>query len=103
MKQLISLFQITCIFHKITGLYCPGCGGTRAFIAFISGHFIQSFIYHPIVEYSFLCILYIFFRRLTNKKYHPNISMLWVALIIIVLNFVIKNIFLFYGYDLLNM
>ena len=22
-----------CAFHKITGLYCPGCGGTRAVFA----------------------------------------------------------------------
>ena len=30
--KLDSLFNISipCIFHKITNLYCPGCGFTRA-------------------------------------------------------------------------
>lgn len=48
-----------CEFNLLTGLYCPGCGGTRAVIAFLSGHFLKSFLYHPFVPY---CItLYIVF------------------------------------------
>ncbi len=42
-----------CVFEAATGLYCPGCGGTRAVIALMRGHFIKSFIYHPAVPYAF--------------------------------------------------
>lgn len=36
-----------CVFHSLTGLYCPGCGGTRACRLLLSGHIFQSFLYHP--------------------------------------------------------
>jgi hypothetical protein len=26
---------IACVFHQVTGLYCPGCGGTRAMHALV--------------------------------------------------------------------
>ena len=35
-----------CVFHKWTGYYCPGCGGTRAVKALLRGDVIGSFFYH---------------------------------------------------------
>jgi hypothetical protein len=32
-------FYPVCQFHRLTGLNCPGCGGTRAFYALLHGHF----------------------------------------------------------------
>lgn len=32
-------FFPTCAFHKLTGLYCPGCGATRALYALLHGNF----------------------------------------------------------------
>ncbi len=40
-----------CLFHAVTGYYCPGCGGTRAFEYMASGQFFKSLYYHPIVLY----------------------------------------------------
>lgn len=40
-----------CLFHLLTGLYCPGCGGTRALRALLAGNLALSFMYHPLVPY----------------------------------------------------
>lgn len=41
-----------CFFHSITGFYCPGCGGTRAVLAWFAGDPLKSIYYHPIVGYT---------------------------------------------------
>lgn len=41
---------------RYLGMYCPACGGTRAVIALLHGHIVQSFLYHPIVVY--FCAVY---------------------------------------------
>lgn len=44
-----------CVFRSITGLYCPGCGGTRAFYHFANGNWAVSWQYHPVVLYAAVC------------------------------------------------
>lgn len=41
-----------CMIHRMTGYYCPGCGGTRATYALLQGKIITSLYYHPIVVYG---------------------------------------------------
>lgn len=41
-----------CLFHLFTGLYCPGCGGTRAVGALLKGKFGLSLRCHPLVLYT---------------------------------------------------
>ena len=47
--MIIPAFRIPCLFQLMTGLYCPGCGGTRAVKALLAGHPVLSFLYHPLV------------------------------------------------------
>lgn len=57
---MIKALFTKCIFHEFTGLYCPGCGGTRAFFALLHGHPVLSFRYNPVVEYFlFFFIFYV--------------------------------------------
>lgn len=41
-----------CVFRALTGIYCPGCGGTRAFQLLFRGDILQSLIYHPFIAYA---------------------------------------------------
>ncbi len=46
-----------CVFHRTTGLYCPGCGITRASFALAGGNVIKSILLHPVPVY--VLILYL--------------------------------------------
>lgn len=37
-----------CIFYKLTGLYCPGCGMTRATHALFNGEIMKAIDYNPL-------------------------------------------------------
>lgn len=56
-----------CMMQKLTGLYCPGCGGTRAVRALLAGHPLQSFLYHPFVLYAVVLMGILIFFRLAEK------------------------------------
>jgi len=89
-----------CMFHKFTGLYCPGCGGTRAVEAFFKGKWILSFLYHPIVPYG--GIIYAWYmgshtvqmvsRGRIKIGMHYRDAYLWIALGLTAANFFIKNL-----------
>lgn len=89
-----------CIWDKYFGFYCPGCGGTRAVYALLQGHFLLSLWYHPLVLYAAV-IFSVFMAsqmaaRLTRYRYFRGIRFhnwyLIGAVIIIIVNFVLKNL-----------
>lgn len=99
-----------CLFRKLTGLYCPGCGGQRAFRAlFVFGDPIRSFLIHPIVLYS-VVVFAIYFvsvsihfisrRRIAMLRFEP--ALVWIALAMVLVNWVVKNIFILNGIDILK-
>ena len=92
-----------CLFHTVTGYYCPGCGGKRAVRLLFSGHFLQSLYYHPFVIYSLLVggwfMISQTIEKVSKKKYtigmHFRGIYVWIGIGIIFLNCIIKNIALF--------
>lgn len=38
-----------CLFHALTGLYCPGCGSTRALHALLHGDLAQAMAMNPLL------------------------------------------------------
>ena len=100
-----------CFFHELTGFYCPGCGGTRAFFALITGHPIISFLYNPAVIYAagvllFYAVwgvLYAISRRsgkergdgsLSPPKFH--LAFVWIFIAILMVNCTVKNLLLYF-------
>jgi hypothetical protein len=48
---------VLCLFRKVTGLPCPGCGMTRSFCALAKGNVHQSFLFHPLGPLVFLAFI----------------------------------------------
>ena len=80
---------IPCIFHEITGLYCPGCGATRAIASLLKLDFYQALRYNLIIIISIpLFIVYLLYKR---KDEIPNI-ILYLYLCTIVIFGILRNI-----------
>lgn len=103
--------KMPCMFHAMTGLYCPGCGGTRAVKALLRGDVWLSFCYHPLVPYMALVgviflVSYAIYLKTGKEQFHLYLGNSWiyVGLALIVLNFVVKNFLLIgCGIDVLEM
>lgn len=100
-----------CILHTLTGLYCPGCGGTRACISFLSGDLYASFRYHPFVPYAAICCIWFMISQTIEKisRHRIRIGMkyrdiyLWISVVLLVVHFVVVNAALIiWKVDLLN-
>lgn len=95
----LGKFLLPCVFHQLTGIYCPGCGGTRASIALLQGHFVKSFLYHPFVPYTFVVggwfLLSQTIERLSRGKVRIGMRYrdcyLWISLVIIGINVIVKD------------
>lgn len=42
-------FSIPCLFYKITGFYCPGCGASRMLYSLVRGELYQAFRFNPLL------------------------------------------------------
>ena len=96
-------FTIPCLFYKISGLYCPGCGVTRMLFSIISLDLYQAFRYNPLI---FTMIPFIMFyiidiclkwiKGKTNYLYLEIKNKTWIILLIITISFgILRNISLF--------
>lgn len=45
----VTNIGIPCVFHELTGLYCPGCGITRSALSLLELDFYQAFRYNALV------------------------------------------------------
>src|SRR5258708_4223181 len=43
-----SQFYPVCLFHKLTGWHCPGCGSLRALFHLAHGHWATAFHFNPL-------------------------------------------------------
>lgn len=64
-----------CLLFELTGIYCPGCGGTRALKALLRGELLLSFHENPAVLLIFIgCMLYLVER--IRSKYVKKVVLL---------------------------
>lgn len=93
-------FYIPCLFHKLTNLYCPGCGITRCIVSLLKGNISEAFKYNqlafillPFLTVYFIYKIYLYLTNSQDKiiKKIPNI--IWIILLIITILFgILRNI-----------
>ena len=65
--------KFPCMFKTVTGLWCPGCGGTRALKQLLKGNLWQSFIDYPPVIYGAVVYVVFMIRCFTYRHgLHKN-------------------------------
>ena len=88
---------IPCIFHEITGFYCPGCGVTKLTFSLLELDFYQAFRANPLIFILLiLAIIYYLIKIILNKLFKINITIpnyvYYILLVITILFGVLRNI-----------
>ncbi len=82
----LSGFYPVCLFHRITGLQCPGCGGLRALHQLLHGHVAAAFHFNPLVVLALPFAGAIVLRQVLRYwrhepfKFEVRLAWLWVCL-----------------------
>ena len=91
-----------CPFHSVTGLYCPGCGSTRAAHHLLHGRVATAFDFNALMVVSLPFLLYagvLGALRLAGRTAHrPPLSQrlpgwaVWALLVVVLLFGVLRNL-----------
>ena len=86
-----------CLFHSLTGLYCPGCGMTRALRLAFRGNIWASFGMNPLMYLMGipLCLwLLVWVSRRLGGRPAPTLPAwaAWAALAVLIVFTVLRNI-----------
>ena len=106
---MTTIFHLPCLFHWLTGLYCPGCGGTRAVKYLLTGHLMLSLRYHPLVLYGVTVLAGAMLStwitgKAGQRKWHlgRKNTFVYIGVVILIVNWLFKNYMLVVkGVDLL--
>jgi len=97
--ELFGLPRLNCGFYSLTGIPCPGCGGSRALLNLIHGRAWTALRYNAFAVYC--CVVYtVYFlsntiSRLSGGKYRAmrfRESYMFLGLVILILQYVYKVI-----------
>jgi hypothetical protein len=86
-----------CMFHKTTGLQCPGCGALRAMHQLLHGHFAAAFHLNALLVLSLPLAGWHAARQVAARLNHRRATpirqaWLWSALVVLVVFGIARNL-----------
>lgn len=89
-----------CLFHCITGLLCPSCGGTRAYLALLNGNLVLALRYNfamvlllPFFLYAAFMLGRIAFSKTRSlKDARIPARLIWILLAVVIIYSVARNL-----------
>lgn len=78
---IMARLGTTCLFRLLTGICCPACGMTRAWISFLSGNFEMAFYYHPLFWLIPVIGILVFSEKKMNKKFYNTVMFSFIILV----------------------
>jgi hypothetical protein len=95
----ITGIMIPCVFRKVTGYRCPGCGITGSIMAVLEGHIKTAFGYNPFLWVIGPVILYLLIkgdvRYVKDNTYELNKAdtiVTYICLVFAVVFWFVRNI-----------
>lgn len=91
-------FYPVCMFHELTGLYCPGCGGTRSVYALLHGNFRlavkDNALFIGLLAAAILRALWFAAKRRRRQPTGEFVTpkMLWTLLVIALIFTALRNL-----------
>ncbi|HIT22112.1 MAG TPA: DUF2752 domain-containing protein [Candidatus Scybalousia intestinigallinarum] len=95
-----GILHLPCFFYQTTGMYCPGCGMTRAILTFLHGEYQTAFydnalLYFLLPFFFFYGVCFIFQyvkdgKLLLLQELYPK-KMIFIGLIVVVLFGILRN------------
>ena len=80
--------QMPCLFQEWTGLYCPGCGNTRALALLLRGDVAGSLAKNALFVPLLLCVFAVsLFPKLAYNRYFA-----WTVAVAVILFFIVRNL-----------
>lgn len=89
-----SRFYPRCVFHAVTGLDCPGCGGTRALHHLLHGRFLEAARYNALL-YVLIAVTLLAAPSLVRGEAPPFMSRRWfgwTAVIVLTGWWIVRNL-----------
>ena len=94
-----SQFYPVCLFHKLTGWHCPGCGSLRALFHLAHGHWATAFHFNPLLMLFLPLLVWVILRQLWKEIFAKELAPIftrpfwgWLALGLIVSFGVLRNL-----------
>ena len=66
---LQSRWMPQCVFHKVTGWQCMGCGSQRMIYALLHGNFLAAIKANAFIFFSIPFLIFLFFLELNRLRY----------------------------------